>query len=99
MRCSFSRRKQARSTFVGRPARSACARAGVMTVSARSGWHVSQAYTLRAFMSQVLILDPHRPHVEWLYTYLHTKNFSSSRRTILECMPNQGAIREQDGPT
>ncbi len=52
------------STFVGRPARSACARAGVMTVSSCSGWHVSQAYTLRAFMSHVLTFDPHRPHVE-----------------------------------
>ena len=54
------------STFVGRPARSACARAGVMTVFSCSGWHVSQAYTLRAFMSQVLTWDPHRPHIEWL---------------------------------
>lgn len=37
------------------------------------GWQVWQAYTVRACMSQVLIGDPHRPQVLWLYTYLHMR--------------------------
>ena len=31
--------------------------------SRTNGWQVSQAYTVRACMSQVLMWDPHLPHV------------------------------------
>ena len=47
-----------------------------------SGWQVSHAYTVRACMSQVLILEPQRPHVLWLYTYLHMRHFNLTKQTI-----------------
>jgi len=50
------------------------------------GWQVSQAYTLRACMSQVLMLEPHLPHVAWLYTYLQHQPNWAVRDEAAACM-------------
>jgi hypothetical protein len=51
---------------VGVLAASALLRAGEMTAPSGSGWHVWQAYTVRAAIAQVDTLLPHRPHSAWL---------------------------------
>ena len=60
---------------MGVPTRSACERAGLIWVPACSGWHVWQAYTLCAAMSQVLMREPQRPQCDWLYTYLRMEHY------------------------
>ena len=50
------------------------------------GWQVSQAYTLRACMSHVLILEPHLPHVAWLYTYLQQQPNCAVCEVAAACM-------------
>ena len=46
---------------------------------ARSGWHVSHAYTVRLAMFQTRTSPRHRPHVFWLYTYLRVQGSPNTK--------------------